>query len=456
MAFHVDDYKIRWTNFRAFRDTGWITIRPLTILLGANDAGKTSVFSPLLLLAQTMRSPDSVTPIIAKGPLADLGSFQELLRNKDVSKPMSLGFKFHLHHESGKPDPLGREPPGVIEMTFGAGDEPEEPILRKVEISDAFSRLMYTRVRRGTKGYSLSSPYLGKMRSTERELIESEQPYNFLFTPTTAIRRARQKGKEFVPASYSEPFSRYLSATGFAVNELIGIFSNLAYVGPLRERPRRHYEVSGAIPMSVGVRGEDMANMVRRHFKRIRSSLNVWVRKFNFGSSVSIANDRSGEFALYFNRNGRKTNIADAGFGVSQVLPLIVQAIVAPKNTLTIAEQPEIHLNPKLQSTLADLFVEMAKTDHRVIVETHSEHLLLRLRRLIAKGAIEHSKVAVYFVEQRDGESKIREIKLGDNGSIEREEWPVGFFDDSLKESLALAQEQFSAAKKKKSVVKNG
>jgi len=449
MAFHVDDYQIRWQNYRPFRDTGWITIRPLTILLGPNNAGKTSVFSPLLVMAQTVMSPDSETPLITKEELVDLGGFRDLVRNNFTKQNVVLGLKFHLHQQSGKAGKIGAEPPGVIEATFGVGSHPEEPVLKKVKISDAFSRPMFTRTRRGS-GFQLSSKFLRPMHKIERELVREERPYNFLFTPTTALSRARGKRtQELASSKYSEGFSTYLSAVGFATSELVRFFGRLTYVGPLRERPKRFYEVSGAIPSSVGVRGEDMANMIRRRWKQIRAPLNKWVRRFEFGSSISLSSNRTGEFSLFFKLGSRKMNIADAGFGTSQVLPLIVQAIVAPENTLTIAEQPEIHLNPKLQSTLADLFVEMANSDHRVIVETHSEHLLLRLRRLVAKGTIKNSKVAIYYIERVGDESKIREIRLEGNGSVRANDWPAGFFDDSLKESLSLAQDQYSATRRR-------
>jgi predicted ATPase len=123
---------------------------------------------------------------------------------------------------------------------------------------------------------------------------------------------------------------------------------------------------------------------------------------------------------------------------------------------LTIAEQPEIHLNPRLQYLLADLLVEMANSDHRVIVETHSEHLLLRLRRLVADGKIKHDKVAIYFVEKMDGVSRVRPIDLKGNGHIPPETWPKGFFEESLGESLALAASQSRKLRKHRSVKLDG
>jgi predicted ATPase len=175
--------------------------------------------------------------------------------------------------------------------------------------------------------------------------------------------------------------------------------------------------------------------------------LNAWVRRFDFGRALEVKplSDDLFSLELVGTRNGKgrdKTNLADVGFGGSQVLPLVVQALTAPKESLMIAEQPEIHLNPRLQGVLADLFVDMAKQDRRVIVETHSEHLLLRLRTLVARGVIPPSDVALYFVEKRDGKSTVREIPITTKGHIEPDRWPVGFFEDGLKESLALATQQ--------------
>ncbi|MCH7825949.1 MAG: AAA family ATPase, partial [Acidobacteria bacterium] len=104
--------------------------------------------------------------------------------------------------------------------------------------------------------------------------------------------------------------------------------------------------------------------------------------RFGFGLHLKCRSLTEGAFTIVLTHKdtGTTSNLADTGFGLSQVLPLIVQGYYASKNSLIIAEQPEIHLNPKLQSLLADLFVAIAERRVGVLVETHSEHLLLRLR----------------------------------------------------------------------------
>ena len=84
----------------------------------------------------------------------------------------------------------------------------------------------------------------------------------------------------------------------------------------------------------------------------------------------------------------------------------------------------------------------MVGSNKRVILETHSEHLLLRLRTLVAKGDIDSSKIALYFIENEDGLTKIKDIPILENGHIEQDNWPKGFFEESLWESLDLAKAQ--------------
>ena len=103
---------------------------------------------------------------------------------------------------------------------------------------------------------------------------------------------------------------------------------------------------------------------------------------------------------------GRKetsaVDFADTGFGLSQILPLIVQGFHGGRADTMIVEQPEIHLNPKLQCVLADFFAALVSLEKAVIVETHSEHLIMRIRSLIAAGSIKPTDVALYFVERED------------------------------------------------------
>src|SRR5436305_454477 len=89
----LPDYMIRWQNFRGFSDTGWLTLPPLTILIGPNNSGKTSILAPLLLMNQTMQSRDASSPLVSRGRLFDAGTFQNLLTDHDVQRELSFGIR---------------------------------------------------------------------------------------------------------------------------------------------------------------------------------------------------------------------------------------------------------------------------------------------------------------------------------------------------------------------------
>jgi predicted ATPase len=135
------------------------------------------------------------------------------------------------------------------------------------------------------------------------------------------------------------------------------------------------------------------------------------------------------------------------GEGISQLLPIISEVVRSGSNTTVFVEQPEIHLHPALQSELADLFIKIvSQGDRQLIVETHSEHLLLRLRRRIATGDIDADKVQILYVSKVNGESRAEALDLGGNGRIDN--WPKGFFDDAYTEAMELAKAQAKGASK--------
>jgi predicted ATPase len=110
-------------------------------------------------------------------------------------------------------------------------------------------------------------------------------------------------------------------------------------------------------------------------------------------------------------------------------------------------EQPEIHLHPAAQTALADLFLEQMREGRQFIIETHSEHLVLRIRRRIAEGKVKPESVRIFFVEKIDGVTQVKELKLTESGHFS--DWPKGFFEEGYEEAMALAR---ASAKR----VKNG
>ena len=401
--------------------------------------------SPLLLLAQTINSNDSEAPIVPCGSLIDLGNYRDFVHLHETERDLFFGFRYHTHPVEESPKPVGAYPPGGVEMTFRAGGEAQEISLQKYEVTDIFNRTFFTRTA-GKNSFLLGGGLkTNGMNAREKAAIRSDFPVNFLFSPTQILYEMDKHGlrdKLESSPNFTEGFAQYLKATGFTFSYIRNILHDLSYVGPLRAKLQRFYRLSGEMPETVGSQGEHVANLFRRKATALKPKIDSWVKAFEFGDELRYEKINDDLFQLKFVSGSEATNIADAGFGASQVLPLIIQAVAAPEDSLTLAEQPEIHLNPRLQCVLADLFVEMANSGHRVVVETHSEHLIVRLRRLIAEGKIEAQDVNLYFIEKIGGHSNIRKIDIDARGSIANDQWPSGFFDETLREALALAAAQ--------------
>lgn len=139
-------------------------------------------------------------------------------------------------------------------------------------------------------------------------------------------------------------------------------------------------------------------------------------------------------------------NLSDVGFGVSQILPIIVQGFYADDDSLILIEQPEIHLHPKLQAEMGNLLVEIAKSGKQLIIETHSEHLLLRLQRLVAEGRLSNDNLAIYYFKYGSAGTKIQRISIDKFGQFEN--WPKGFFEEDIEESFAITEAMLKQKRK--------
>jgi len=142
-------------------------------------------------------------------------------------------------------------------------------------------------------------------------------------------------------------------------------------------------------------------------------------------------------------------DLPDVGFGISQVLPVLVQCFYAPANSILFIEQPELHLHPKAQSNLADLFIEVISSREdrqdrniQLVIETHSEHFLHRLQRRIAEDNPEHpikpEEVAAYFAHTAGSEFQLEPLQIDRFGNIIN--WPENFFGDEMGDLIRMAQ----------------
>ena len=446
----MQEFSIRWENFRSLKDTAWLRIRPITVIIGANASGKTSIHAPLLLLKQTLDSPDTTLPLKSIGEFFDAGSYHDLIFKHDLSKRLSFSIrteKFIGNKDNEELKELGTYRPGEIKLQFSYNDETKQVNLQRYHVRDIYHRTLVHRYFLKDGTYSIRKPDLDSVEKSHLNAIKKSKPEHFLFDIESYIRfRLRTSEEEEVEEfTIEESEALYLKSIDYIAGWVNRLLSNISYIGPLRQRPKRLYEITGERPSGVGVKGQNTPEIIFMEKEtELMEIVNEWVSKFEFGFQIECKDLSPSAFEVLLRRKKEapKIGIADTGFGLSQVLPLIVQGFYSKENSIIIAEQPEIHLNPKLQALLADLFVSIASNEKCIFVETHSEHLLLRLRRLVAEGKISSEDISLYYVEKSKDVSKIREVPIEEDGHIKHDRWPKGFFGEALKESMGLAQAQ--------------
>ncbi|KQR12115.1 hypothetical protein ASF78_13180 [Cellulomonas sp. Leaf334] len=221
----------------------------------------------------------------------------------------------------------------------------------------------------------------------------------------------------------------------------------MIYVGPLRDFPRR-VVTDASDATGMGVRGERLVlHLARRQDLVDRVNVAFGVLEIPYKLEVKQLRAEGTEEALgdvavavlTDVRSGITVSPADVGFGISQILPVVVQ-LVGNVDRLILIEQPEIHLHPKMQSRLADIIIQSVTSNRNtVLVETHSEHLLFRAQRRMRDESFDGwnaESLGVAYVMSADGRSEIRQLAMGKSGEL-MDPWPDGFFDDRLDDLFA-------------------
>jgi len=235
---------------------------------------------------------------------------------------------------------------------------------------------------------------------------------------------------------------------------LTGYFSGISYLGPLREEPSRRYIYDNPVN-DIGIKGENSALLYHKNRESqvtyktldtifdehpivgtLEETVREWLDEIGILGFDSVKSDDDDVFRFYVSSsefNKEKVNIADVGFGVSQVIPIVIASLLDQSETL-ILEQPEIHLHPKMQMKLADFIISMAISGRNFIIETHSEHIINRLVRRIVedeKGKL-NSLIGINFIKNTEKGSKIEKVKINEKNGIEN--WPDEFFDQAAEE----------------------
>ena len=229
---------------------------------------------------------------------------------------------------------------------------------------------------------------------------------------------------------------------------------SINYLGPLRSTPQRIYRKSSTNYGTTGIQGEYSADMLAydNYYGDypVQNQVNEWFGQFEIPYDIYVEElgepSLAGEYltiALTDKRTDTQVTLADVGYGINQILPVIIEGVASREGAILCVEQPEIHLHPRLQANIADLMIDTIADEpgkrKQWIVETHSELLILRLQRRIREGKIKPEDVSVLYVDPNDESvegSEIIPLRMDENGDF-IDHWPEGFFDEAFNELTA-------------------
>lgn len=454
-------------NFKAWKDTGPIRLAPLTVLFGANSAGKSSLGHLLLALQQTARSTDRKRALHLgdTSSLIDLGTFTDCLHGHDAKQALSFELGWILPKGLDVRDPLqpdsrfqGDRMRLDVSMVANKAQQPEVQALHYALSSGDREVIDVSLERDDRRKLNLTSTQYGFKMADGRKW-PLEEPEKFYRLSDTSMARYKNAG--------------FLADFALAAESML---ERISYLGPLRSHPQRIYQWSGDTPASVGQLGEYAVAAIlaaqgegRRlnrqsghHTKGFAEFIAAWLKDLgvidDFAVRPVAVGRKEYEVLVKTHNKASEVKITDVGFGISQVLPALVQAFYCPPHSTVWMEQPEIHLHPQVQAELADVFISATQAredgkprDVQLIVESHSEHFLNRLQRRVAEGMIKPTDVAVYFCRRAGSATELEPLRLNMFGEIEN--WPEHFFGDEMAD---IAGRALAAMQKKKELMQQG
>lgn len=459
--------KLRIQNFKVWEDTGEIAMAPITLFFGANSSGKSSIGQFLMMLKQTVESRSHRETVFYSGyrnSAVQLGSYEEMVFQHNSKKMIEFEYQW-----SPNWSPIDFIKIKHVPYRQKFSDNDRLAFQAKIGATDLtqttrVNLFKYELIKNGKISRSLGM----KLSSGARSVYEVESSGFDLKERSPGIWRWPMGEPKHFCSFSSEVFWAYTNIRDFATEfEYLHeeLFSALFYLGPLRAKTERSYYYTGGKLESVGYEGEDTIATIleaRSEGRRIKLPEKHPARSFEEVIALKLkdmglieefeiqtVSQRVHEVKIRTKGSRTWVDLPDVGFGISQVLPVLVQCFYAPEGSIILIDQPEVHLHPYAQSALADVMIDAITSQSdlgegfrdrniQLIIETHSEHFLRRLQRRIAEGRLPRDKVSAYFANINDPPAKLERLEIDEFGNIQN--WPENFFGDEMGDILAQAE----------------
>ena len=422
--------KITLKNFRCFHEEQTARLAPLTLLVGENSTGKTSFMAMIRALsdiAYGFRNPDF------KEDPYDLGSFDEIAHYRGAGGGRADTFEAGFCTESrGK-----KAPAGSFEITFGKSGTTPVPVRRRLSRGKTWI----------DESFGTDEPYalqVGTLRGAWEVQVpdgfrdpsnaEEHMPPLYYILLRENLRTDRSDGTDFAPVAGGPPI---ISKDRKVLNDLARYYVRFHdqrpfASAPVRSKPHRTYDPSRPTPdpegdyvpmylADVSSRNKEMWTALRKRLEGFGKSAGL----FDEISIKRLGKRDSEPFRVQVRKSGGRLkgpwrNLIDVGYGVSQALPVITEMLREDAPPLFLLQQPEVHLHPSAQAALGSLFCQVASPERQFVVETHSDHLIDRVRMDVRDGKsnLKTNDVSILYFERGDLDVNIRSLQIDEDGNI--------------------------------------
>ncbi|WKL48251.1 DUF3696 domain-containing protein [Flavobacterium pectinovorum] len=404
--------KISFKNYKLFKEKQTLELKPITILIGKNNTGKSAVLKLMTLIEGSLDGKNGNVFELKNDDVSSGDKYKDLIYGK-----FGRAIELELFQEDSI-----NEKVDILNVGVSVDIDADLPILEDWSLKQVFKNKDETK--------------LLDFQRINKTIYFNEIDDTEYFCEFIGIYLANYFYKEKPDSSgtiYKIPFLR------------------TDFIGSIREKSKQDYRLNPINAKSYPD-GRYLYDFLIRDYlttdKKYFSKISEWIKEKFQGWELYIDVD-SEPYHIELRKGKLEVSITETGMGIGQSLPLIIRANKpCDEETLIIIEEPESHLHPYAHAQLAQLFADSIKDDSnkKYLIETHSESFILRLRKLIVdkNHLLTKDDINLYYINynEENNESSLKNIKIDHEGEVEW--WPEDVFNESLKEVIGIRKAQNS------------